>query len=131
GRIAPFFAGGWLERRGVHWIEPPIPLGHPLDDGGAVLVRRDVDDTGSELGRDDEEYRRVFGRLVEDFDELLPDVLAPFHIPLWPRRLLRLAAFGVQALQPASWIAGRMIEDRTKALIAGAAAHSLLPETCV
>jgi phytoene dehydrogenase-like protein len=131
GRIAPFFAGGWLERRGVRWIEPPLPLGHPLDDGTAVVVRRDVDDTASELGRDDEEYRRVFGPLVDDFDDLLPDVLAPFHIPLWPRRLLRLAAFGVQALQPASWIAGRMIEDRTKALVAGAAAHALLPMTSV
>ncbi|HEY2888395.1 MAG TPA: FAD-dependent oxidoreductase, partial [Candidatus Limnocylindrales bacterium] len=131
GRIAPFFAGGWLERRGVRWIEPPLPLGHPFDDGTAVVVRRDVDDTASELGRDDEEYRRVFGPLVDGFDELLPDVLAPFHIPLWPGRLVRLAGFGVEALQPASWIAGRMIEERTKALIAGAAAHALLPMTSV
>ena len=131
GRIAPFFAGGWLERRGVRWIEPPLPLGHPLDDGTAVVVRRDVDETASELGRDDEEYRRVLGPIADGFDELLPDVLAPFHIPLWPRRLVRLAAFGVQALQPASWIAGRMIEERTKALIAGAAAHALLPMTSV
>jgi len=131
GRIAPFFAGGWLERRGVHWIEAPLPLGHPLDDGTAVVVRRDVDETASELGRDDEEYRRILGPLTDQFDELLPDVLAPFHVPLWPRRAFRLAAFGVQALQPASWIAGRMIEERTKALIAGAAAHALLPMTSV
>ena len=131
GRIAPFFAGGWLERRGVRWIEPPLPLGHPLDDGSAVVVRRDVDDTASELGRDDEEYRRVLGPIADQFDDLLPDVLTPLHIPLWPRRLVRLAGFGVQALQPAAWMAGRMIEERTKALIAGAAAHALLPMTSI
>jgi phytoene dehydrogenase-like protein len=127
GRIAPFFAGGWLERRGVTWIEPPLALGHPLDDGTAAVIRRDVDDTASELGRDDEEYRRTFGPIVDQFDDLLPDVLAPFHVPLWPHRAARLAWFGLQALQPASWLAGRFVEPGTKALIAGAAAHALLP----
>jgi phytoene dehydrogenase-like protein len=127
GRLAPFFAGGWLERRGVRWIEPPIPLGHPFDDGTAVVVHRDVEAMAATLGRDTDEYRRLFGTLVDHFDELLPDVLAPFHIPLWPRRTARLAWFGLQALQPASWLAGRFVEERTKALFAGAAAHALLP----
>jgi phytoene dehydrogenase-like protein len=127
GRLAPFFAGGWLERRGVRWIEPPIPLGHPFDDGTAVVVHRDVEAMAATLGRDTDDYRRLFGPLVGHFDELLPDVLAPFHIPLWPRRTARLAWFGLQALQPASWLAGRFVEERTKALFAGAAAHALLP----
>jgi len=127
GRLAPFFAGGWLERRGVQWLEPPIPLAHPFDDGTAVVVHRDVEAMAATLGRDADEYGRLFGPLVDHFDELLPDVLAPFHIPLWPRRTARLAWFGVQALQPASWLAGRFVEDRTKALLAGAAAHALLP----
>lgn len=128
GRIAPFFAGSWLERRGVEWIEPPSPLGHPLDDGSAVLVERDVGEMAATLGRDGEEYRRLFGRLVEGFDELLPDVLAPFHIPLWPpSRTARLAWFGTQALQPASWLVRRFVEPRTRALIAGAASHAVLP----
>jgi len=127
GRLAPFFAGGWLERRGVRWIEPPIPLGHPFDDGTAVVVHRDVEAMAATLGRDTDDYRRLFGPLVGHFDELLPDVLAPFHVPLWPRRTARLAWFGLQALQPASWLAGRFVEERTKALFAGAAAHALLP----
>ena len=128
GRIAPFFAGGWLERRGVRWIEPPSPLGHPLDDGSAILLERDVEAMAATLGRDADEYRRLFGPLVEGFDELLPDVLAPLHVPLWPpRRTLRLAWFGTLALQPASWLVGRFQEDRTRALFAGAAAHALLP----
>src|SRR5204862_6296585 len=56
------------------------------------------------------------------------DVLAPFHIPLWPpHRPFRLAWFEIQAVQPASWLAGRFVESRTKALLAGAAAHAILP----
>jgi phytoene dehydrogenase-like protein len=127
GRIAPFFAGGWLERRGVEWIEPPVPLGHPLDDGTAVLVDRDVETTAGTLGRDADEYRRLFEPLVEDFDELLPDVLAPLHLPLWPRRAIRFGWFGIHALQPASWLVGRFVGERARALFAGAAAHALLP----
>jgi phytoene dehydrogenase-like protein len=129
GRIAPFFAGGWLERRGVRWIEAPVPLGHPLDDGTAVLVERSVDSTAAQLGRDADEYRRLFDPLVRGFDDLLPDVLAPFHLPLWPRRFARWAWFGAQALQPATWLAHRFVEDRARALVAGAAAHALLPLT--
>jgi phytoene dehydrogenase-like protein len=127
GRIAPFFAGGWLERRGVQWIEAPVPLGHPLDDGTAVLLERSVEATATQLGRDADEYRRLFEPLVAGFDELLPDVLAPFHVPLWPRRFARWAWFGAHALQPATWLAHRFAEPRARALVAGAAAHALLP----
>ena len=127
GRIAPFFAGGWLERRGVRWIDPPAPLGHPLDDGSAVIVERGVEETATQLGRDADEYRRLFDPLVSTFDELLPDVLAPFHVPLWPRRVARWAWFGTQALQPTTWLAHRFTGERARALVAGAAAHALLP----
>ncbi|MBI3752060.1 MAG: NAD(P)/FAD-dependent oxidoreductase [Chloroflexi bacterium] len=127
GRLAPFFAGGWLERRGVRWVEAPFPLGHPFDDGTALVLHRDVAAMAASLGRDREEYERLLRPLVEHFDELLPDVLAPFHVPLWPGRAARLLWFGVQALQPASWHAGRFVEARSKALLAGAAAHAILP----
>jgi phytoene dehydrogenase-like protein len=127
GRIAPFFAGGWLERRGVRWVEAPIALGHPLDDGTAVFVGRGVEATAATLGRDADEYRRLFEPLVEGFDELLPDVLAPFHVPLWPRRFARWAWFGAHALQPTTWLAHRFVGERARALVAGAAAHALLP----
>src|SRR5204862_4492820 len=115
GRIAPFFSGGWLERRGVRWIEPPLPIGHPFDDGSAVVVRRDVDDTAGELGRHDAEDRGLFGPLVDQFDELLPDALAPFHIPVWPpHRPFRLARLGGQALEPASSLGRRFVRRRPK-----------------
>jgi phytoene dehydrogenase-like protein len=126
GRSSPFFREAGVERHGVTWIAPPSAIGHPLDDGTAVLLERDVDATAATLGEDRRAYRQLLGPLVRWFDDLLPDILAPFHIPLRPRRLIRLGLFGVVALQPATLLARRFKGERARALLAGAAAHSIL-----
>jgi len=129
GRISPFFAGLDLARHGLRWIEPPYSLAHPLDDGTAVLVERDVDATADRLGEDAEAYRRTFGRLARSWRDLQPDVLAPFHVPLWPPRAIRLARFGWPAIQSATLLARRFDGERARALLAGVAAHSILSLT--
>lgn len=126
GRTSPFFAGLDLERHGLRWIEPPASIGHPLDDGTAVIVERDVEVTAAQLGRDSGAYRRLFEPLVRHHDALLPDVLGPFHVPLWPPRAIRLGLFGLLALQPATLLARRFRDQPARALLAGAAAHSML-----
>ena len=126
GRTSPFFAESELEARGLRWIEPPIPLGHPLDDGTAVLAHRDVERTAAGLGSDASAYRRLLGPHLAGWEQLLPDVLAPIRIPLRPSRAVRLARFGLVALQPATGVARRFRGERARALLAGAAAHSLI-----
>jgi phytoene dehydrogenase-like protein len=126
GRLSPFFKSTELGRHGLRWVEPPAAVAHPLDGGHAVLVTRDVETTARTLGRDCDAYRRLFGPLVRSFDDLTPEVLAPFHVPLRPRRALRLARFGLHALQPATLLARRFHDRPARALLAGAAAHSLL-----
>lgn len=125
GRTSPFFASLDMGER-IRWIDPPYSLGHPLDDGTAVLVERDVDATAARLGPDADAYRRLFGWLVRDLELLLPDLLAPFHIPLQPPRTVRLARFGQLAFQSATAIAERFRGRSARALLAGAAAHSLI-----
>jgi phytoene dehydrogenase-like protein len=128
GRISPFFASASLERHGLRWIEAPVAVAHPLDGGRAILVTRDVDATAGQLGPDADVYRRLFGPLDRRFSALLPDVLAPFHVPLpSPARTARLAWFGLHALQPTTLLARRFHDDAARAVLAGAAAHSLLP----
>jgi phytoene dehydrogenase-like protein len=126
GRTSPFLAGLGLHARGLRWIEPPNPLGHPLDDGSAVLLHRDVDETAAALGRDRDAYRRLFDPLASSWDRLVPDVLAPIRIPLSPRRAIRLARFGMDALQSAAMVAHRFRGERARALFGGAAAHSII-----
>src|ERR1700740_3280054 len=40
---SPFFNMLPLERFGLTWIQPEIPLAHPLDDGTAACLHRDID----------------------------------------------------------------------------------------
>jgi phytoene dehydrogenase-like protein len=126
GRTSPFFLEAGLERFGLRWVEPPAAFAHPLDDGSAVVVSRDVDAVADQLGGDADAYRRLVGPLVRGFDRLIPDILAPFHIPIAPLRAVRLARFGLSALQPATWLARRFRDEPARALLAGAAAHSVL-----
>jgi phytoene dehydrogenase-like protein len=125
-RASPFFTELALERHGLEWIEPPIQVGHPLDDGPAALVHRDLTETAASLARDGAAYRRLIGPIVERWDSLLADVLAPFHIPLAPARMVTLGLFGFLALQPATWLARWFRGRRARALLAGCAAHSIL-----
>lgn len=129
GRTSPFFAGLALERHGLRWIDPPLAIAHPLDDGTAVVVARDVDATADRLGPDGDAYRRLVGTTVREWDELRPELLAPFHLPLSPPRALRLARFGLLAIRSAASLARRFRGDPARALVAGAAAHSILALT--
>jgi len=125
-RASPFFATLDLEGRGLEWIEPPISLAHPLDDGSAALVTRDVDATAASLGLDGPAYRRFIGPTLAHWDSLIEDVLAPFHIPFQPDRAFGLARFGLGALQPASWLVRAFDDPPARGLLAGCAAHSML-----
>jgi phytoene dehydrogenase-like protein len=129
GRSSPFFAPRQadLERHGLRWVEPRYAIGHPLEDEPAVLVERDVAVTAARLGADGRAYRSLMEPLVDNWPTLMPDVLAPLHVPLWPPAALRLARFGLVALRSARSAARRFTTRRARALWAGAAAHSILP----
>ena len=63
--------------------------------------------------------------MAEGIDDLNEDLLRPIqHLPRHPLAMLR---FGTRALQPATWIARRWERDETRAMFAGAAAHSFQP----
>ena len=128
GRTSPFFASVDLEARGLRWIDPPAALGHPLDDGTAVMVRGGVERTAAGLrnAADAEAYRRLFDPLVDHWEAMLPDLLAPFHIPLAPLRALRMARFGLDGIRSATRVTRRFRGERARALLAGVAAHSIL-----
>ncbi len=127
GRSSPFFEDLDLERDGLRWIDPPVAFAHPLDGGRAVLVTREVEATASQLGRDRDAYRRLAVPLRRRFGELIPDILAPFHVPVRSAsRTARLAWFGLHAMQPATLLAHRFRDEAARALVAGAAAHSVL-----
>src|SRR5919197_6078468 len=125
-RMSPFFNSIDLAAHGLEWIDPPIPLAHPLDDGSVAIVRRDAAETAAGLGIDGRAYRRLVGPTLRAWPTLVDDILAPFHIPLRPDRAFDLARFGLIGLQPSSWLARWFRSEQARALVAGAAAHSML-----
>src|ERR1700752_239572 len=56
---SPFFASLPLQDHGLEWIHSPAPLAHPLDDGTAVTLERDLRDAESALGPDGKRWRRL------------------------------------------------------------------------
>jgi len=125
-RGSPFFRTLPLERHGLKWIQPPIALAHPLDDGGAACLRQNLAAPNDSLGRDENAWRQMMRPLVRDWEKLAAEFLQPMlHFPRHP---LALARFGLSALAPAAWLARRRFRDeRARALFAGLAAHSFLP----
>jgi phytoene dehydrogenase-like protein len=124
GRDSPFFRGAGL---GVEWVEPPAVVAHPLDDGTAAVLERDLG--GLDLGRDTAAYRALVEPIVRSWADVEPLVLGPFPPP--PRALvpaLHLAGSVRAALASARSLAESKFEtDRVRALFAGLAAHSVLP----
>jgi phytoene dehydrogenase-like protein len=123
---SPFFRTVPLTAHGVEWIQPPLALAHPLNDGTAGVLARSVDETARALGPDGGAWRRLFGPLSARWDSLAPDLLGP--ILRVPRHPLMLAAFGLRAVWPAATLARRLFRtEQARSLFAGVAAHAILP----
>jgi phytoene dehydrogenase-like protein len=122
---SPLFRTLPLARHGLEWIEPPVMLAHPFDDGSAAIVDRSVERTADSLGRDGAAYRSLIGRVVEDWPRLESAILGPVAVPRHP---FALARFGLQALRPADRVARAVfVGAPARGLFAGISAHGMLP----
>ena len=125
GVLSPFWRTLPLAEHGLRWIHPSASVAHPLDDQPAVLLRRSLDDTAAELGEDGDTYRKLFAPFLRDPHGLLADLMGPLRIPAHP---LRMARFGLPGLLPArAFLKARFRGARARAVLAGCAAHSILP----
>lgn len=131
GRTSAFFAREQqaLQRHGLRWVEPRYAIGHPLDGQPAVLLEREIAATvaGFDDAHDAAAYRSLLEPVVSRWSDLMPHLLTSFHVPLNPLTALRMARFGLRAVQPAARVVRRFRGERARALFAGAAAHAILP----
>ena len=122
---SPFFSTLPLAEFGLGWIHGEAPLVHPLDDGSAVVLERDLDDAVKEFGADGKRWRNLMRPIVDHWDAFAQDSLGP--LIRIPRHPFRMAHFGLTAVQPAEKVArSQFTNARTRALFAGLAAHSFL-----
>jgi phytoene dehydrogenase-like protein len=121
---SPFFSSLPLTQHGLEWIHSPAPLAHPLDDGTAITLERDLGETKDSLGVDGASWEALMHPFVERWSEFASEVLrSVFFIPRHPWLMAR---FGILAVQSAELVARRFHSPRTRALFAGLAAHSFL-----
>ena len=122
---SPFFRSLDLAPHGLEWIDPPLPLAHPLDGGNAVLLHRSIDETAEGLGQDADAYRRLMGPAVANWENLIDDLLKPLGPPGHPLALMR---FGLRAMRSATGLARTWFKGgRAQAFFAGNGCHSILP----
>lgn len=122
---SPILSALPLRQYGLEWIEPPIALAHPFDDGPPAALARDFAVTESSLGTDGRAYRALIEPLSEGWAILGPDVLAPLH---WPAHPFRYARFGLRGLQSVERFVRRYFAGtRAQALFGGIGTHALQP----
>jgi phytoene dehydrogenase-like protein len=122
---SPFFSSLPLSDYGLEWIYSPATLAHPLDDGTAVTLDRDLTLAEAAFGDDGPAWRRLMQPFATHWPQLAEDILRPAIA--FPKHPFLLARFGLNALLPATTVAHRHFQtEPVRALFAGLAAHSFL-----
>ena len=122
---SPFFTSLPLADFGLEWVHGEAPLAHPLDDGTAVVLERDLGESGRALGEDGRMWQRLVQPAVDNWKEFAEDSLGPMlRIPHHPLRMARLGLTAFESAQ--SFAQNRFRNPRTRAVFAGLAGHSCL-----
>ncbi|WP_277925257.1 phytoene desaturase family protein [Sediminivirga luteola] len=126
GAQSPVFKALELERYGLEWAHPEIPLAHPLDGRPAALMHADLATTAAELDVDERAWKALYGPLVPETQTMLESLLSPL-LPM-PKHLMRSLGFlGLSGLPAAALQASALRGEDARALFAGIALHSALP----
>ena len=127
GVASPYFRSLNLYDYGLNWKNPEVVLAHPTLDGDAAGLYRSIVKTTAGLGADGEAWAELISPLVENFDDLLEDILRPPGLPAHP---LVTGRFALNALRSAKSLADSFFRtQKAKTLFCGLAAHAKLPLT--
>ena len=135
---SPVFAAMPLERHGLRWVHPEVAMAHPLDDGRAAALYRDLDRTVDALDAitpgDGAGWRRIVEPYLRHWQALRRTMLGAF--PPLPGVVRILAGLGLQGaldfarllLMPAAGLAAeRFRGPHATAWLYGSALHGDTP----
>lgn len=140
GAASPVFARMPLERHGLRWIHPGACYAHPLPDGRAVALHRELDATEASLeaahSGDGRSWRAFVAPLLDGFEAIRSTMLAPFPPIAGSWRLLSdlgpmgAARFGLLVPGSAQGLGRRLFAGRgSRAWLYGSAGHGDVPPT--
>jgi phytoene dehydrogenase-like protein len=140
GSASPVFAAMGLEQHGLSWVHPEACYAHPLPDGSAVGLYRDVDRTAESLDAvhagDGASWRAFVEPLLDHFEAVRATMLGGFPPVGGARKLLtglgplRAARFAALLPSSAKSLGDRLFEGPgSRAWLYGSAGHSDVPPT--
>ncbi len=121
---SPFFSTLPLDKFGLSFINPPLPVAHPFDNGRSAFVSGGIEETAQQFGDDEVAYLELVKSVATDWPLISADVLGPLSVPSNP---MAFASFGLKAIRSASSQARRFRNELAKGMWAGLTAHSTLP----
>ena len=122
---APFLKTLPLSDYGLDWCFPTFQVAHPLDNGDAVVISKNLTETIKRLGTDGQAYHKLVHGLITNWDAISHDLFGPIRVPKNP---IALSKFGLKAIQSAKQLAKSTFrEERNRTFFAGLAGHSILP----
>lgn len=124
GVTSPYFKTLPLEEHGLKWIFPEASVAHPLDSGSVALLTQSLEETAGRLGVDGKSYHALLKPFVCCAEELMAGAMNPAGFPKHP---LLMARFGLSGIRSAETLFKKFRTEEARALIAGCAAHSILP----
>ncbi|MGZ4167261.1 MAG: phytoene desaturase family protein [Solirubrobacteraceae bacterium] len=135
---SPVFARMPLAQHGLEWVHPDLCMAHPLEDGVAVGLHRDLAATAASLDRqhrgDGEAWARFVAPYLTAFDAVRATMLSGFPPVRGPLQLVRRAGprasaqLGLLLAGTAVGLAHRLFEGQgSRAWLYGAAAHADTP----
>jgi phytoene dehydrogenase-like protein len=137
---SPVFKSMPLARFGLEWVHPAACSAHPLPDGRALALYRDLDRTAAELDAarrgDGDAWRAFASPLLDSFDAVRATMLGGFPPLAGPVKLLAsagpvgLAKFAALLPGSARGLGRRLVENPdARAWLYGAAGHGDVPPT--
>jgi phytoene dehydrogenase-like protein len=98
GAASPVFESMPLERHGLRWVQPEIPMAHPLDGGRSIALMRDLDETAATLDAirpgDGAAYREMAAPYLKHVGALRATMLSGFPPVQGGARLLAALKLG-------------------------------------
>src|SRR3954471_19482837 len=137
---SPVFARMPLDRHGLRWVHPAACSAHPLPDGGAIALYRDVEQTAASLDRrragDGEQWIAFVAPLLDAFPAVRATMLGGFPPVGGPVKLIASAGlpgtlrFGALVPGAARCLGRRLFQSGdARAWLYGAAGHGDGPPT--
>ena len=122
---SPVFKPLKLQQFGLEYLQPKYAIGHPLENGKAVVVQTSIEKTAAQLGEDAENYQRIYSPLLKDWHSIRSAFVAPLHLSAVTKSKLQFASY---ALTSGIHFAKKHFHtEEGQALFAGMAAHSMQP----